>query len=94
MIVALIIAIIFLITMIQLYKIIARITDQQEETVENYVDIQKKLYQYKKQVEYLSIFKKEIEIIMKEQHYNSAVNLQKKLRSAVEDIDNKLHFIK
>lgn len=93
MIVALIIAIVFLITMIVLERSISKMVNDKEECVERYVDNQKRLYRANKQVQYLNIFLKEIKEITNEQHYGSVINLEKKLRSAVEDIETKLHFI-
>lgn len=93
MIVALAIAIVFLFTMIFLERSISKIMDDQKEGVERYVDNQKRLYRANKQVQYLNIFLKEIKEITNEQHYGSVINLEKKLRSAVEDIETKLHFI-
>lgn len=42
--------------------------------------------------EILLIFRKEIELILQEQHYGSVDNFSKKIRSAVHDSHRLLHF--
>lgn len=75
-------------------RILSKILNDQKEIVDNYVSVQKKLYEYKKQVEYFNSFLKDIKEIQKEQHYGSINNFQNKIRSAVDELENKLHFIK
>lgn len=42
--------------------------------------------------EILLIFRKEIELILQEQHYGSVDNFSKKIRSAIADSHRLLHF--
>lgn len=72
--------------------VIERLKKEKKEIVDTLTYERKKLYNYKKEAEYLNIFKKEIELISKENHYNSCVNLENKLKSAIADLKRLSHF--
>lgn len=72
--------------------IIENLRKEKQEIASTLIYERKKLHEYKKQVEYLNIFKKEIELISKENHYNSCVNLENKLKSAIADLKRLSHF--
>ena len=61
---------------------IERLMKEKKEIVDTLTYERKKLYKYKKEAEYLNIFKKEIELISKEN----------KLKSAIADLKRLSHF--
>lgn len=52
----------------------------------------KKLYEYKRQVEYYNIFLKELDGILKEPDFGSAINVKNKVKSAIADVNRLSHF--
>lgn len=52
----------------------------------------KRLYRYKRQVEYYNIFLKELDGILKEPDFGSAINVKNKVKSAIADVNRLSHF--
>ena len=90
------IVLVTLLVIVMLYeRALGKIVKENECLWKKLLAERKKSFQLKRQVEYYNIFLKEIELITKENNYNSAQNIENKIRGAIRDInraDKFLHF--
>lgn len=73
-------------------KYIRILSKEYDEVVKRYVYLQKKHESYKKQVEYLNIFLKEMELLTQTNNYHSVKNLENSIRSSVKNVKEKLNY--
>lgn len=85
-----IIAFLIILAIIRTYVGVKKLIKDNEDLWKKLLDERKKSFYYKKQIEVMNIFYKEIDLITKENHYNSVKNLENKLRSTLEDLPRRL----
>lgn len=85
-----IIAFLIILAIIRTYVGVKKLIKDNEDLWKKLLDERKKSFYYKKQIEVMNIFYKEIDLITKENHYNSVKNLENKLRSTLEDLPGRL----
>lgn len=73
-------------------KYITKLSKDYDEVVNRYVYLQKKHEKYKKQIEYLNIFLKEMELLTQTNNYHSVKNLENSIRSSVKNVKEKLNY--